>query len=42
MRKPTPDPYDFYTASYEAGAATFGDLLAHTNDPIHVTMPAYI
>jgi hypothetical protein len=41
MRKPTPDPYDFYTASYEAGAATWADLLANANSPILATMVAY-
>jgi len=41
MRKPTPNPYEFYTASYEAGAVTFGDLIANAETPIRSTMPLY-
>lgn len=35
MRKPTPDPYSFYTGSVEGAAALMGDLLVHrsVSDP---------
>lgn len=41
MRKPTPSPYMFYTASYESGAAAWGDLVANAQTPAAATMPAY-
>jgi hypothetical protein len=34
MRKPTPDPFAVYTASYESAAVIFQDLVAHADDPI--------
>ena len=34
MRKPTPDPFAVYTASYESGAVVMQDLVAHADAPM--------
>lgn len=42
MRQPTPNPYYFYTSSYESAVALWQDLLAHQDAPLEVAgMPAY-
>jgi len=41
MRKPTPNPYSFYTGSWEGAIMLWADMLAHQTDPELMAMPGY-
>lgn len=42
MRRPTPNPYNMYTGSWESAVMLWSDLLATANDPAQARMPAYV
>ena len=42
MRKPTPDPYAFYIASYESAAALFNDLMVKIREWLILPVACYL